>query len=309
MKVNCLESATAALEQSPPQNPYTFTREDYDNLVASTPNCQITRAPVTDPNATKTLSVRQLNDAFKCPICQGIIKETMVVMDCLHRFCGECISIAIRQSKRELLAAARHKLRRAHPHDLAEFERNEDQITEQLNQARHFNNASLANTQSPPVEKKRSSPDGSPSDTAPSSAAASDDESARKKPKVAASKSAETVAAHTVTTSPKLKIRHVKKHLAALLKLDKYDNMCIVLPTVNCTLSGLSKSAKARKSSIRQDLQCDQELEDFVTLKDIYEQYGMGTAWELRLLYHFSQGTIVNGIATHCCNVQHRANS
>ncbi|KAG3168871.1 hypothetical protein PI126_g3094 [Phytophthora idaei] len=85
--------------------------------------------------------------------------------------------------------------------------------------------------------------------------------------------------------------------------------MCIVLPTVNCTLSGLSESAKARKSSIRQDLQCDQELEDFVTLKDIYEQYGMDTAWELRLLYHFSQGTIVNGIATHCCNVQHRANS
>ncbi|ETP06566.1 hypothetical protein F441_17050, partial [Phytophthora nicotianae CJ01A1] len=102
------------------------------------------------------------------------------------------------------------------------------------------------------------------------------------------------------TTSPKLKIRHLKKHLAALLKLGKYDNLCIVLPTVNCTLSGLSESAKARKSTgvaIRQDLQCDQELEDFVTLKDIYEQYGMGSAWELRLLYHFSQGTIVNGIA------------
>ncbi|KAF1780270.1 hypothetical protein GQ600_1510 [Phytophthora cactorum] len=229
----------------------------------------------------------------------------MVVMDCLHRFCGECISIAIRQSKRELLAAARHKLRRAHPHDnLAEFERNEDQITEQLNQARHFNNASLANTNRRRLKKsaarlmallvtllrrllllqvgetvascgfcvlltKKNSPSAQPG-------------------------------AHTVTTSPKLKIRHVKKHLAALLKLDKYDNMCIVLPTVNCTLSGLSKSAKARKSSIRQDLQCDQELEDF---------YGMGTAWELRLLYHFSQGTIVNGIATHCCNVQHRANS
>ncbi|KAG3168872.1 hypothetical protein PI126_g3095 [Phytophthora idaei] len=215
MKVNCLESATAALEQSPPQNPYTFTREDYDSLVASTPNCQISkrskyeeidlvhdctlfdiyrqpRAPVTDPNATKTLSVRQLNDAFKCPICQGIIKETMVVMDCLHRFCGECISIAIRQSKRECpcmhIPSKRSlrpdtnfdaRIRMIYP-NLAEFERNEDQITEQLNQARHFNNASLSNTESPPVEKKRSTPDGSPSDTAPSSAAAS--------------KSAETVA-------------------------------------------------------------------------------------------------------------------
>ncbi|KAG6956201.1 hypothetical protein JG688_00011528, partial [Phytophthora aleatoria] len=75
---------------------------------------------------------------------------------------------------------------------------------------------------------------------------------------------------------PKLKIRHLKKHLAALLKLDKYDNMCIVLPTVNCTLSGLSESAKARKSTgvaIRQDLQCDQELEGFVTLR--YGEVGL----------------------------------
>ncbi|KAG2985214.1 hypothetical protein PC129_g17650 [Phytophthora cactorum] len=46
--------------------------------------------------------------------------------------------------------------------------------------------------------------------------------------------------------------------------------MCIVLPTVNCMPSGLSESAKARKSTgvaIRQDLQCDQELEGFVTLR------------------------------------------
>ncbi|ETN02151.1 hypothetical protein PPTG_16785 [Phytophthora nicotianae INRA-310] len=378
------------MEQSPPQNPYTFTREDYDNLVARTPNCQISkrskyeeielvddctlfdiyrqpRAPVTDPNATKTLSIRQLNADLTCPICLGIIKETMVVMECLHRFCGECISTAIRQSKRECPSCRIHipskrslrpdanfdaLIRKIHP-NLAEFERNEDQIIEQLNRTRHFHNAytestrkgvlsqaatrrngrkktegatsassSPSNTSSPPVGEKRSSPGGgSPNDTAPSSAAASEDETARKKPKVAASKSTDTavdrvnfrVLLHEeeqpnapklertlFTTSPKLKIRHLKKHLAALLKLGKYDNLCIVLPTVNCTLSGLSESAKARKSTgvaIRQDLQCDQELEDFVTLKDIYEQYGMGSAWELRLLYHFSQGTIVNGIA------------
>ncbi|KAF1793681.1 Zinc finger, C3HC4 RING-type [Phytophthora cactorum] len=360
------------MEQGPPQNPYTFTREDYDSLVARTPNCQISkrskyeeielvddctlfdiyrqpRAPVTDPNATKTLSVRQLNADLTCPICLGIIKETMVVMECLHRFCGECISTAIRQSKRECPSCRIHipskrslrpdtnfdaLISKIYP-NLAEFERNEDQITEQLNRSRHFNNAytestrmgvlsqaatrrngrkkpegsmsassSPSNTPSPPVGEKRSSPGGgSPNDTAPSSAAPSEDEAARKKPKIAASKSTDTVTdpgAHAVHTSPKLKIRHLKKHLAALLKLDKYDNMCIVLPTMNCTLSGLSESAKARKSTgvaIRQDLQCDQELEDFVTLKDIYEQYGIGTAWELRLLYHFSQGTIVNGIA------------
>ncbi|ETN02164.1 hypothetical protein PPTG_16796 [Phytophthora nicotianae INRA-310] len=377
------------MEPSPPQKPYTFTREDYDNLVARTPNCQISkrskyeeielvddctlfdiyrqpRAPVTDPNATKTLSIRQLNADLTCPICLGIIKETMVVMECLHRFCGECISTAIRQSKRECPSCRIHipskrslrpdanfdaLIRKIHP-NLAEFERNEDQIIEQLNRTRHFHNAytestrkgvlsqaatrrngrkktegatsassSPSNTSSPPVGEKRSSPGGgSPNDTAPSSAAASEDETARKKPKVAASKSTDTavdrvnfrVLLHEeeqpnapklertlFTTSPKLKIRHLKKHLAALLKLDKYDNIYIVLPVVNYTLSGLSESAKARESTdaaMRQDLLCDQELEYFMTLKDIYDQYGMGTAWELRLLYHFSQSTIVDGV-------------
>ncbi|OWZ07328.1 hypothetical protein PHMEG_00020289 [Phytophthora megakarya] len=375
-----------------PQNPYVFTREEYDKLVANTPNCHVSkrskyeeielvddctlfdiyrqpRAPVTDPNATKTLSVRHLNADLTCPICLGIIKETMVVMECLHRFCGECISTAIRQSKRECPSCRIHipskrslrpdknfdlLISKIHP-NLAEFEAHEDQIIEQLNRSRHFNNAYTESTRkgvlsqaamrrngrkktevatsaltsrpsspanaSPPVGEKRTSPDsGSP----PSSTAASEDETARKKTKTATSAQTGTASESTVTdrvnlrvllheeerldapkldrtlftTSPKLKIRHLKKHIAAILNMDTYDNMCIVLPTVNCTLSGLK--TKARKSvgvAIRQDLLCDQELEDFVTIKDIYEQYGMGTKWELRLLYHFSSGTIVNGIA------------
>ncbi|KAE9145323.1 hypothetical protein PF006_g9810 [Phytophthora fragariae] len=386
-------------QQSPPRNPYTFTREEYDDLVQQTPNCQLSqrskyeevelvddctlfdiyrqpRAPVTDPLATKTLSVRQLNADLTCPICLGIIKETMVVMECLHRFCGECISTAIRHSKRECPSCRIHipskrslrpdanfdaLIAKIHP-NLAEFERNEDQIIQKLNRTRLFNNAYTESTRmgvlsqaasrrhggrkkaegtvsassspsngsgaSPPVGEKRNSPGGgSPSDNnAPTSAAASEDESARKKQRVdsAASTAASVkpkesdrvtlrVLLHEdersdapklertlFTTFAKLKVRHLKKHLAALLKMDKYDNMCIVLPTVNCSLSGLSAAAKARKSgdvAIRQDLQCDQELEDFVTLRDIYQQYGMGTEWELRLLYHFSPGTIVNGIA------------
>ncbi|POM66530.1 MRNA polyadenylation-related protein [Phytophthora palmivora] len=374
-------------EQDAPTNPYSFTREAYDSLVADTPNCHVSkrskyeeielvddctlfdiyrqpRAPITDPNATKTLSVRQLNADLTCPICLSILKETMVVMECLHRFCGECISTAIRQSNRECPSCRIHipskrslrpdtnfdaLISKIHP-NLAEFEAHEEQIIEQFNRSRHFHNAytestrkgvlsqaasrrhgrkktegtvsasssrpsSPSNGASPPVGEKRSSPD----EGSPPSAAASEDEAARKKPKTATSKAPVTdrvnfrVLLHEeeqsdapklertlFTTSAKLKIRHLKKHLAALLKLDSYDNMCIVLPTVNCTLSGLTSSAKARKNAgvaIRQDLQCDQEIADFVTLRDIYEQYGMGMTWELRLLYHFSSGTIVNGIA------------
>ncbi|GMF30633.1 unnamed protein product [Phytophthora lilii] len=395
----------------PPRNPYTFTREDYDKLVADTPNCQLSRrsryeevelvddctlfdiyrqprAPVTDPAATRTLSVRQLNADLTCPICLGIIKGTMVVMECLHRFCGACISMAIRQSKKECPSCRIHipskrslrsdanfdaLIRKIHP-NLAEFEQNEDKIIEQLNRSRHFNNAFTESTRkgvlsqaasrrhkadgtasdpssrpssppngsagaSPLIGEKRGSPGGgSPSDNAPSSAAASEDESVRKKqradtsaPPTTSTTSSSTSASSTsskstdlervtfrvllhedeqpdapklertlFSTSSKLKIRHLKKHLAAMLKLKNVDDMCIVLPTVNCTLSGLSSAAAKAKGgdvAIRRDLQCDQELEDYVTLNDIYQQYGMGSEWELRLVYHFSPDTIVNGIA------------
>ncbi|KAK1928765.1 E3 ubiquitin-protein ligase RING2-A [Phytophthora citrophthora] len=388
-------------EQDPPRSKYTFTREEYDELVEKTPNCVMSkrskyeevelvddctlfdiyrqpRAPVTDPNATKTLPVRQLNDNLTCPICLGIIKEAMVVMECLHRFCGECITTAIRQtpadggkSKSECPSCRIHipskrslrpdtnfdaLIKKIHP-NLAEFERHEEQIIEQLNRSKHFNNAytesarkgalsqaavrrngrkkpegasSVSSSRSsspgrgasPPLGEKRSlSGNTSPSDNSMASTA---EEPARKKPKVAtkdsASKKKKGVINDRVnfrvilhgevkpgapklertlfTTSARLKICHLKKHLAALLKLDSYDNMCVVLPTVNCSLSGLTAKAKTTSGvAIRQDLKCDQELEDFVKLQDIYDQYGMGTAWELRLLYHFSPGTIVNGIA------------
>ncbi|KAG7400635.1 E3 ubiquitin-protein ligase RING2 [Phytophthora boehmeriae] len=379
-----------------PQNPYEFTREAYDTLVRDTPNCHVSqrskyeemelvddctlfdiyrqpRAPVTDPAATKSLPVRVLNADLTCPICLGIIKETMVVMECLHRFCGECISTAIRQSKRECPSCRIHipskrslrpdtnfdaLISKIHP-NLAEFERNEDRIIEQLNRSKHFNNAYTESTRmgvlsqaasrrnagrkksvegsaassraaspsdgsngsSPPVGEKRASPDRSSRlDTASSSAAASEDESSRKKPRLATPTPSTSPVPDRVnlrvllhqeerpdapklqrtlfTTSSKLKIRHLKKHLCNLLELDSYHNMCIVLPKVNCKLSGLAASTKTSGCSrLRQDLQCDQELEDFVTVKDIYQQYGMGTEWELRLLYHFSPGTIVNGLA------------
>ncbi|CAI5730126.1 unnamed protein product [Peronospora destructor] len=385
------------VDKSPPQNPYKLTWEDYDNLVDQTTNHRISerskyneielvedctlfeiyrqpRAPVTDAKATKTLSMRQLNANLTCPICLGIMKKTMVVMECLHRFCRDCISTAIRHSKRECPSCRIHipskrSLRpdtnfdafiaKVHP-NLAEFERHEDQIIQQVNRARLSNNAFTESTRMglsnqaaarhngsrkkaqnttssrlsspvngsngilPLVGEKRSSPDSvSHSDNISSAAAVLENEAARKKPKFVTSTptSKPAVTDHVnlrvllheneqpkapklertlFTTSPKLKIRHLKKHLAALLKLDTYDNMCIVLPTVNCTLSGLSESATAQKSVgvvIRQDLQCDQEVEDYVTLEDIYQQYGMGTDWELRLLYHFSSDTIVNDIA------------
>lgn len=100
------------------------------------------------------------------------------------------------------------------------------------------------------------------------------------------------------TTSYRLKIRQLKKHLRNLLKLESADSMRIVLPAENCALSGLSSAVSGESAGavIRRDLLFDQELEDYMTIYDIYQQYGMGTKWELRLQYHFSD-SIVNGVA------------
>ena len=48
-----------------------------------------------------TISIRQLNTEFKCAVCLGILHDTHATMDCLHRFCLECISKSLRLSKKE----------------------------------------------------------------------------------------------------------------------------------------------------------------------------------------------------------------
>lgn len=162
--------------EPPPQNPYEFTRADYNALIKTTPNAHVSkrseyeeieliedctlydiyrqpRAPITDPRATKTLPVRVLNAELTCPICLGVIRNTMVVMDCLHRFCGECITKCLRNkecpscrihipSKRSLRRDKNFDalIRKIYP-DLAEFERNEARLIEEINRSRHFNNA------------------------------------------------------------------------------------------------------------------------------------------------------------------------
>ncbi|RLN71487.1 hypothetical protein BBJ28_00023640 [Nothophytophthora sp. Chile5] len=352
-------------EVAPPRNPYEFTREAYNDLVKKTPKGHVSvrskyeemelvedctlfdiyrqpRPPVTDPNATKTLPVRVLNADLTCPICLGIIKETMVVMECLHRFCGACISTAIRQNQRQCPSCRIHipskrslrpdrnfdeLVRKIHP-NLAEFERNENQIIERLNRSRHFNNAYTESTRMGVLNQaatRRNVRQIKGRQQQEDLGTTTEDESVRKKARVAPTDASKSLVTDRVTlrvllhdeeqsnapkldrtlftTSSKLKIRHLKKHLCNLLKLDSFADMCIVLPSVNCSLSGLSAAASQRDGvTIRKDLRCDQELEDYVTIKDIYQQYSMGSAWELRLLYHFSQATIVNGIAQFVAN-------
>ena len=47
------------------------------------------------------LPLKTLHAEFCCPICLGYIKRTSIVMECLHRFCAECIEKCLRLGKKE----------------------------------------------------------------------------------------------------------------------------------------------------------------------------------------------------------------
>lgn len=95
-----------------------------------------------------------------------------------------------------------------------------------------------------------------------------------------------------------LKIGSLKRQIARLLNLSSTDHMRMVLPRSNFKTSGLSRAAATPGSgvAIRKDLLFDQELENHLSIDDIYQQYQTDATWELLLQYHFSDA-IVNGVA------------
>lgn len=56
--------------------------------------------PITDSTEI-TISPRSLNSELMCPICLDMLKNTMTTKECLHRFCSECITTALRSGNKE----------------------------------------------------------------------------------------------------------------------------------------------------------------------------------------------------------------
>ncbi|KAE8736383.1 putative E3 ubiquitin-protein ligase RING1a [Hibiscus syriacus] len=50
----------------------------------------------------------EIRKDVQCPICLGIIKKTRTVMECLHRFCRECIDKSMRLGNNECPACRTH---------------------------------------------------------------------------------------------------------------------------------------------------------------------------------------------------------
>jgi hypothetical protein len=46
---------------------------------------------ITDADHRSRIPARLLNAELTCPICLSIVRQTHTFMECLHRFCQECI--------------------------------------------------------------------------------------------------------------------------------------------------------------------------------------------------------------------------
>ncbi|KAH7844210.1 hypothetical protein Vadar_025539 [Vaccinium darrowii] len=63
-----------------------------------------------------------LRTYVQCPICLGIIKKTRTVMECLHRFCRECIDKSMRMGNNECPACRKHCASRRSLRDDSRFD-------------------------------------------------------------------------------------------------------------------------------------------------------------------------------------------
>ncbi|GMH69147.1 hypothetical protein TrST_g2291 [Triparma strigata] len=112
------------------------------------------RAPVVD-SSTTTLPIKSVQNITQCPVCLMSLKKTHIVMECLHRFCGECIEKSIRVGKKECPSCRLHlpsrRSLRADPNfdallvamlgDVNALDEEEAKETEAQNRELNFNNA------------------------------------------------------------------------------------------------------------------------------------------------------------------------
>ena len=57
---------------------------------------------------TVEVKLRALEKETLCPICLGVLRKTMMVKECMHRFCRDCIHTALRINNNECPACRTH---------------------------------------------------------------------------------------------------------------------------------------------------------------------------------------------------------
>jgi len=113
------------------------------------------RKMISEKDSEIRLPLKILSSEFHCPVCLGYMKKTSIVMECLHRFCGECIQKCLRLGKKECPSCRIHipsrRSLRPDPNfdniiqniygDIEALEDFEEKKIENLNKAKNMNNA------------------------------------------------------------------------------------------------------------------------------------------------------------------------
>ncbi|WOG89827.1 hypothetical protein DCAR_0209066 [Daucus carota subsp. sativus] len=83
------------------------------------------RSPSPDGDDEEYIIVHlpDIRKEVQCPICLGIIRKTRTVMDCLHRFCRECIDKSMRLGNNECPACRTHCASRRSLRDDPKYDR------------------------------------------------------------------------------------------------------------------------------------------------------------------------------------------
>jgi hypothetical protein len=58
---------------------------------------EMCRAPLrADPVAAVEADLKQVRQDLSCPVCLGLLRDTHTTIQCMHRFCHECIVHSLR---------------------------------------------------------------------------------------------------------------------------------------------------------------------------------------------------------------------
>lgn len=102
--------------------------------------------PLKDEGQRGTIDVRTINTDLTCRVCLGIIRNCYTVMECLHRFCSECIEKSLRLGQKQCPSCrtpcpSRRSLRQDHMFnkviagiypDIKKAEQQQDQLVQQI---------------------------------------------------------------------------------------------------------------------------------------------------------------------------------
>ncbi|KAL2328190.1 hypothetical protein Fmac_021617 [Flemingia macrophylla] len=82
--------------------------EEDDDTNKSDDSLNLPSSPSEDKSEFVFVELMEIRKEVQCPICLGIIKKTRTVMECLHRFCRECIDKSMRLGNNECPACRTH---------------------------------------------------------------------------------------------------------------------------------------------------------------------------------------------------------